>query len=166
MSGGFEASVFQAMFDALKPGGILGVVGHRADATIEQDPKAENGYVRQDYTIALAEAPASSSSLRQRSTANPKDRKDYADGVWTIPPTYLLKDVDREQYAAIGESDHMSLKFRKPGTEQPDICLNLHTARLFEPDIALQAGPYRLHNIQPSQPLESDEALRVTAGWS
>ena len=52
------------------------------------------------------------------------------------------------------------------GTEQPDICLNLHTARLFEPDIALQAGPYRLHNIQPSQPLESDEALRVTAGWS
>ena len=47
-----------------------------------------------------------------------------------------------------------------------DICLNLHTARLFDPDVDLHAGPYRLHNIQPSQPLEPDVALRVTAGWS
>ena len=47
-----------------------------------------------------------------------------------------------------------------------DICLNLHTARLFDPDTDLKAGPYRLHNIQPSRPLDPDEALRVTAGWS
>ena len=47
-----------------------------------------------------------------------------------------------------------------------DICLNLHTARLFDPDVDLKAGPYRLHNIQPSRPLDPDEALRVTAGWS
>ena len=47
-----------------------------------------------------------------------------------------------------------------------DICLNLHTARLFDPDVDLHAGPYRLHNIQPSQPVEPDEALRVTARWS
>ena len=47
-----------------------------------------------------------------------------------------------------------------------DICLNLHTARLFDPDVDLQAGPYRLHNIQPSQALEPDVALRVTSGWS
>lgn len=47
-----------------------------------------------------------------------------------------------------------------------DICLNLHTARLFDPDVDLQAGPFRLHNIQPSQPLEPEVALRVTAGWS
>ena len=51
-------------------------------------------------------------------------------------------------------------------TDQPDICLNLHTARLFDPDVDLRAGPYRLHNIQPSLPLEAAEALRVTAGWS
>lgn len=50
--------------------------------------------------------------------------------------------------------------------EGQDICLNLHTARLFDPDVDLQAGPYRLHNIQPSQPLEPDVALRVTSGWS
>ena len=47
-----------------------------------------------------------------------------------------------------------------------DVCLNLNTARLFDPDVDLQAGPFRLHNIQPSQPLEADVALRVTAGWS
>ena len=47
-----------------------------------------------------------------------------------------------------------------------EICLNLHTARLFDRDVALEAGPYRLHNIQPSCPLDPNEALRVTANWS
>lgn len=51
-------------------------------------------------------------------------------------------------------------------TDQPALCLNLCTARLFDPDVDLKAGPYRLHNIQPSQPLEPNEALRITAGWS
>ena len=50
--------------------------------------------------------------------------------------------------------------------DQPDICLNLHTARLFDADIDLTAGPYHLHNIQPSRPLDAAEALRITAGWS
>ena len=50
--------------------------------------------------------------------------------------------------------------------EPHDICLNLHTARLFDTDADIQAGPYRLHNIQPSQPVDPDHALRITAGWS
>ena len=54
----------------------------------------------------------------------------------------------------------------QPSLDQPEICLNLHTARLFDPDLQLEAGPYRLHNIQPSRPLLPDEALRITAGWS
>ena len=54
----------------------------------------------------------------------------------------------------------------EPCASQHDVHLNLHTARLFDPDIDLEAGPYRLHNIQPSRPLEPDEALRFTAGWS
>ena len=49
---------------------------------------------------------------------------------------------------------------------QPELCLNLHTARLFDPQVEMPAGPYRLHNIQPSRPLAADEALRITAGWS
>lgn len=50
--------------------------------------------------------------------------------------------------------------------ERTPIRINLHTARLFDPDVDLPAGPYRLHNIQPSQPLEPDDALRITAGWA
>jgi predicted methyltransferase len=114
MSGDLDEVVFQAMFDALKPGGVLGVVEHRGDPTIEQDPKAENGYVRQDYAIALAEAIGFELVAASEINANPNDTKDYPDGVWTLPPTYRLEDLDREQYAAIGESDRMTLKFRKP----------------------------------------------------
>ena len=114
MSGGYEERVFQEMFDALKPGGILGVVQHRGDPTIEQDPVAENGYVRQDYTTALAEAAGFELVETSELNANPKDTKDYPEGVWTLPPAYRLKDVDREKYATIGESDRMALKFRKP----------------------------------------------------
>ena len=46
--------------------------------------------------------------------ANPKDTADYPDGVWTLPPNYRLGDKDRAKYAAIGESDRMTLKFVKP----------------------------------------------------
>ncbi len=114
MSGGYEERVFQEMFDALKLGGTLGVVEHRGDPTIEQDPKAKNGYVRQDYTIALAEAVGFELVEASEINANPEDAKDYAEGVWTLPPTYRLEGVDREKYAAIGESDRMALTFRKP----------------------------------------------------
>ena len=58
--------------------------------------------------------PASSSSAASEINANPKDTKDYPAGVWTLPPTYRLKDVDQEKYAAIGESDRFTLKFVKP----------------------------------------------------
>ena len=54
----------------------------------------------------------------------------------------------------------------EPCAEQSPVCLNLHTARLFDPEIDLPAGPYRLHNIQASQALEPEDALRVTAGWA
>ena len=75
---------------------------------------AENGYVRQDYAIALAEAIGFELVAASEINANPNDRRDYPDGVWTLPPTYRLEDLDREKYAAIGESDRMTLKFRKP----------------------------------------------------
>ena len=54
----------------------------------------------------------------------------------------------------------------EPCAVQKHICLNLHTARLFDPDVDLKAGSYRLDNIQPSEPLGGDEALQVTAGWA
>ena len=46
--------------------------------------------------------------------ANPKDTTEWPKGVWTLPPTFALGDQDKAKYAAIGESDRMTLRFVKP----------------------------------------------------
>jgi predicted methyltransferase len=103
-----------AMFRALKPGGILGMVEHRASDRVPQDPRAKSGYVREDYAIALAQAAGFELIGRSDVNANPKDTKDHPEGVWSLPPTYREGDANRERYAAIGESDRFTLRFRKP----------------------------------------------------
>ncbi len=108
------AAVFSAIFKALKPGGILGVVEHRASPHKPQDPKAVSGYVTEDYVIALARKAGFEFLAKSEINANPKDTKNYPEGVWTLPPSLKLKDKDREKYLAIGESDRMTLKFIKP----------------------------------------------------
>ena len=114
MSGGYADAVFAAMYAALKPGGILGLTEHRGNPDGEQDPKAASGYVTEAATIKLAEAAGFKLVARSDLNANPKDTKDYAGGVWTLPPRLRLGDKDREKYVAIGESDRMTLKFVKP----------------------------------------------------
>jgi predicted methyltransferase len=103
-----------AVFKALKPGGILGVEDHRGRNDQPQDPKAKNGYVRQDYAIALAKKAGFEFVAASEVNANPRDTKDWVDGVWTLPPTLSQKDKDRARYVAVGESDNFVLKFRKP----------------------------------------------------
>jgi len=110
----FATEAFGAAFRALKPGGILGVVEHRGNPAVPQDPKAGNGYVNEDYAIKMIEAAGFKLLARSEVNANPKDTKDYEKGVWTLPPTYTLGDTDRAKYAAIGESDRFTLKFQKP----------------------------------------------------
>jgi predicted methyltransferase len=107
-------AAFATMFRALKPGGVLGVVEHRGDPAVPQDPKAKSGYVNEDYAIKLIEAAGFRLEASSQVNANPKDTKDYEQGVWSLPPTYALGDKDREKYAAIGESDRFTLKFVKP----------------------------------------------------
>jgi predicted methyltransferase len=114
MAAGTADAVFASFFRALKPGGILGLEEHRGRPDQPQDPQAKNGYVREDVVIALAEKAGFKLDARSEINANPKDTKDYPDGVWTLPPTFRLKDKDRDRYAAIGESDRMLLKFVKP----------------------------------------------------
>ncbi len=114
MSAGTADDVYAAMYKALKPGGILGVVEHRGNPEVEQDPKAESGYVNQDYAIALAEKAGFKFVGNSEVNANPKDSKDHPKGVWTLPPSLRLGDVDKEKYLAIGESDRYTLKFIKP----------------------------------------------------
>ena len=114
MKAGTADQAFATFFKALKPGGVLGVEEHRASADQPQDPLAKSGYVRQDFAIALAEKAGFKFAGASEINANPRDTKDYPEGVWTLPPTYRLKDQDRQKYAAIGESDRFVLKFVKP----------------------------------------------------
>jgi predicted methyltransferase len=107
-------AMFKAMYAALKPGGILGVVEHRAKTGKPQDPKAESGYVREDYAIALIEKAGFKLIGKSEVNANPKDTTDHPHGVWSLPPTLEGGDTDRDKYLAIGESDRFTLRFRKP----------------------------------------------------
>lgn len=114
MDGGFADEALAAAFKALKPGGILGIEEHRGRNDQPQDPKAKSGYVRQDYTIALAKKVGFEFVGSSEVNANPRDTKDWVDGVWTLPPTLSQGEKDRAKYAAIGEADNYVLKFRKP----------------------------------------------------
>ena len=114
MSKGTAAQAFTTMYRALRPGGVLGVTEHRGNPSVAQDPQAKTGYVNEDYAIKLIEAQGFRLVAKSEINANPKDTKDYEQGVWTLPPTYRLGDKDREKYAAIGESDRFTLRFVKP----------------------------------------------------
>jgi predicted methyltransferase len=100
--------------DALKPDGLLGVVQHRAKADAPDDYVDGNmGYLKQADMIAFFEANGFELVDSSEINANPADTADYENGVWTLPPSYGLGDEERETYAAIGESDRMTLLFRK-----------------------------------------------------
>lgn len=114
VNGGEAENIFADMAAALAPGGVLGVVQHRTDGD-EIMERANGGYLTEATVIALAEAAGLVFEARSEVNANPKDTHDHPEGVWTLPPSFRLGDVDRDKYAAIGESDRMTLKFRKPG---------------------------------------------------
>ncbi len=108
---------FQAMFDVLKPGGVLGIVDHRWPDADNEDPHAEDGYISEERLITLAEAAGFEFAGRSDVNRNPKDTHDHPEGVWTLPPSFALDDKDREKYLAIGESDRLTIKFVKPAAE-------------------------------------------------
>ena len=107
-------AVFKSAFTALKPGGVFGVVEHRRPVAQQQDEKAKSGYVHQAYVIRMAESVGFKLAGSSEVNANPKDTADHEGGVWSLPPSYGLKDKDRAKFEAIGESDRMTLKFVKP----------------------------------------------------
>ena len=106
--------IFSNSYRALKPGGIFGVVEHRADAGTTLEKMKKSGYVTERHAIKMAEKHGFELVSKSEVNANPKDIKDYPRGVWTLPPNLRLKEVDRAKYLNIGESDRMTLLFRKP----------------------------------------------------
>ncbi len=105
---------FKAMFDALKAGGVLGVVDHRWPDPATEDPRARNGYVSEQRVVKYAENAGFELAGRSQVNDNPQDTHDHPEGVWTLPPDLALGERDREKYVAIGESDRFTLKFVKP----------------------------------------------------
>lgn len=112
---GVADAEIEGLFAALKPGGMLGVVQHRAKADAPDDYVDGNkGYLKEAELIAFFEGKGFELVETSEINANSKDTADYDSGVWTLPPTYAKGDEDREKYAEIGESDRMTLLFRKP----------------------------------------------------
>ncbi len=106
--------VFSAIYMVLKPGGILGLVTHRGEEHMVGKTWTKQGYVAEAEVIRLAQQAGLQFVDKAEINANPKDTRDYEKGVWTLPPTYRRGDEDRDRYAAIGESDRMTMKFVKP----------------------------------------------------
>ena len=112
--GGLAEGYFKAFHAALKPGGTLGVVDHRAKPGTDAETMRKSGYLTEEVVIKLATDAGFVLEARSEINANPKDDTDHPNGVWTLPPTNRHDAEDAEQYRAIGESDRMTLRFRKP----------------------------------------------------
>lgn len=111
---GNEQDMFKAFYDALKPGGVLGVVDHRAEPGTALPDAIRSGYMTEGYVIQIIESAGFKLLDTSEINANPKDTRNHLKGVWTLPPQLRMGDTDREKYLAIGESDRMTLKFIKP----------------------------------------------------
>lgn len=113
--GGKAEETFRQFFALLKPGGVLGVVDHRLPEARDTALEKTSGYLKLSTIKALAEQAGFMLEAQSEINANPKDTADWPKGVWTLPPTLSNGDVDKAKYLAIGESDRMTLRFRKPG---------------------------------------------------
>jgi predicted methyltransferase len=110
----YSADAFAQAYAMLKPGGVLGVVDHRLPESASDERERNSGYIKRSTVVRLAEAAGFRLAAESEINANPNDTADWPDGVWTLPPSFRLKDKDRAKYVAIGESDRMTLKFVKP----------------------------------------------------
>lgn len=108
---------FAAFFDVLAPGGVLGVTDHRAKPGTSLDDMKSSGYLTEALVTQLATDAGFVLEASSEANANPADTADHPNGVWTLPPTNNHEPADAAKYAAIGESDRMTLRFRKPRRE-------------------------------------------------
>ena len=114
VASGTADAYFKAFFDVLKPGGTLGVVDHRAKAGTDLEKMKKSGYLTEQLVIDHAEAAGFVRDGSSEVNANPADTADHPNGVWTLPPVKRHDAADAARYEAIGESDRMTLRFKKP----------------------------------------------------
>ena len=123
MKGDYTQGMLETFFRTLKPGGVLGIVEHRAAPGTSVEQMVKSGYVTTEFVIALAEAIGFRFEEAAEINANPMDSRNHPEGVWTLPPTLRAcnnmktgseRDTCMKKYIAIGESDRMTLRFRKP----------------------------------------------------
>lgn len=114
MKSGFAEQAFVTFFTMLKPGGLLGVVEHRAKPGTDLATMIKSGYVTEAKVIALAEQAGFKFLGSSQINSNEKDSANHPRGVWSLPPRLALGETDKPKYQAIGESDRMTLKFLKP----------------------------------------------------
>ena len=126
--GDYAPEMFRVMARALRPDGVLGLVTHRAPAGWTTDDAARTGYVAEALVTEMAGAAGLTLEAASEINANPRDTRDHEAGVWTLPPSFALcaemadtneRSACEHRYRAIGESDRMTLRFRKiaPGAE-------------------------------------------------
>ncbi len=113
-SADYSDVAFKEIYDMLKPGGVLGIEDHRLGEDADAERERKSGYVKVSTVRQMAEKAGFKFAGSSEVNANPKDTKDYPKGVWTLPPRFAEGDTDRAKFAAIGESDRMTLKFVKP----------------------------------------------------
>lgn len=127
MAGGYAEKIFADAYKALKPGGVLGVEEHRLPSARDQDLAGSTGYVLESYVVQLAQKAGFVLEESSEINANPKDTADHPLGVWMLPPNMRAPSAgtpealsyDAGKYKAIGESDRMTLRFRKPVAAAP-----------------------------------------------
>lgn len=118
---GMTELIYGAAFRALKPGGIFGVVQHRANEGAKPEDTAKDGYLPESQVIEAAQAVGFELVEKSEINANPNDTKEHPAGVWSLPPNLRgaegaeLSEEEKAKYREVGESDRMTLKFRKPG---------------------------------------------------
>jgi predicted methyltransferase len=117
VAAGTADAYFAAFHAALKPGGTLGVVDHRARPGTDLAAMKKSGYLTEALVIELATKAGFVLDARSEANANPKDTADHPNGVWTLPPSNRHDPEESQKYRDIGESDRMTLRFRKPAGE-------------------------------------------------
>ena len=116
--GGFLTTAIADSYNVLKPGGIVGVVQHHApDSASDEWANGSRGYLKKSFVIAQMQAAGFEFVASSDVNANSKDQPTAEDMVWRLPPSLRGAKEDAELTAkmlAIGESNRMTLKFRKP----------------------------------------------------